>query len=48
MKEKWIKKLTEYVYSFEMNDIGISRKYHHSLRVMDIAELIEKKEKLRN
>lgn len=32
------KKFTNYVFdNYDMNDSGISRKYYHSLRVMDIA-----------
>jgi len=40
-KEELIKIFKEYVFkNFDMNDVGISRKYYHSLRVMDIAEKI--------
>ena len=45
MKKKWVKTFTNYVNDFDMNDKDIIRKYCHSLRVMDIAEFIAKKEK---
>lgn len=45
MKENWIKTFTDYANMFDMKDVGINRKYYHSLRVMDIAELIAKNEK---
>lgn len=44
MKEKWIQTFTEYVNNFDMNEVAISRKYYHSLRVMDIALLIARNE----
>lgn len=44
MKEKRIQTFTEYVNNFDMNEVAISRKYYHSLRVMDIAELIARNE----
>jgi len=39
-KFKLIEQFKKYVDNFDINDIGISRKYYHSLRVMDIAEEI--------
>lgn len=48
MNDNLLKKFKEYVYKFDMNDIGISRKYYHSLRVMDIANLIAINENFSN
>jgi len=40
-KEELKKVFRDYVFNnYDMKDIGISRKYYHSLRVMDIAEEI--------
>jgi len=40
-KEELKKVFRDYVFNnYDMKDIGISRKYYHSLRVMDIAEKI--------
>lgn len=40
-KEELKKVFTDYVFNnYDMEDIEISRKYYHSLRVMDIAEQI--------
>ena len=45
-KEDLKRKFAEYIYSnYDMKDIGISRKYYHSLRVMDIANLLAVNEK---
>lgn len=44
MKEKWIQTFTDYVNNFDMNEKAISRKFYHSLRVMDIAEIISTNE----
>lgn len=44
MKEKWVETFTNYVNTFDMNDKGISLKYYHSMRVMDLSEMIAKEE----
>lgn len=44
MKEKWVEAFTKYVNKFDMSDAAIKLKYEHSLRVMEIAELIAKEE----
>lgn len=41
-KEELKKKFKEYVNAFDMKDDGISRKYYHSLRVMNHAENLAK------